>query len=859
MKTPLRILIVEDSEDDALLVIRQLKIGGYDIISERVDSSETMANALIERTWDIVLSDFTMPHFNGIDALEILKGAGIDIPFIIISGTIGEETAVEVMRAGAHDYIMKNNMTRLLPAVERELREAKNRSERRRLEVKKKLAEDALRESEERYRSLVELSPEPIVVHCKGKLVYVNPALIKLMGGIALNEFLGRNILDFVHPDYKEIVINRVRQAYENNIPGERIEEKLIRLDGVVLDVEITSVPLNYMNEPSTLLIITDITYRKQTENALIQSEKRYRRITEGLTDYLYTVKVDNGKVVETLNGEACHAVTGYTSEEFTSDPFLWFSIIVKEDQDKVTEQFRKIQSGENIKPIEHRIIRKDRQLRWVRDTTVLFKDESGILVSYDGVIKDITERKLAEFALRTSEERFSKVFQLSPIAIAIFRVSDGCIVNVNDEFVKETGYAYEEIIGHTTIELQLYANPNERNIILKTLQSKGILENYEFKTRDKFGRIGISLNTTIEITLGEEKHYLALIQDITVRKQVENELRKLSRAVEQSPATIVITDINRNIEYVNPKFTEITGYTKEEAIGQNPRILKSGEMSPENYTQLWKTITSGKEWRGEFHNKKKNGELYWEFASISPIFDNAGNITHFVAVKEDITEKKEAERNILNAIIVTEETERNKFAQELHDGLGPMISTVKLYFQWLSETNNPEKRESITKTGIQNIDDAIQAVRDISNKLSPRLLNNMGLLPAICYLTKRLNETQKISIVIHCDNEIRYNTLTEATLYRILSELINNTLKHAKARKISIEIIHDLINKNMYITYCDDGIGFNIEEVLITRKGMGIFNMKQRIETLKGTISFDTYLGKSLSVKIELPITNIK
>jgi signal transduction histidine kinase len=95
--------------------------------------------------------------------------------------------------------------------------------------------------------------------------------------------------------------------------------------------------------------------------------------------------------------------------------------------------------------------------------------------------------------------------------------------------------------------------------------------------------------------------------------------------------------------------------------------------------------------------------------------------------------------------------------------------------------------------------------------------------------------------------------------LYRILSELINNTLKHAKARKISIEIIHDLINKNMYITYCDDGIGFNIEEVLITRKGMGIFNMKQRIETLKGTISFDTYLGKSLSVKIELPITNIK
>jgi PAS domain S-box-containing protein len=137
---------------------------------------------------------------------------------------------------------------------------------------------------------------------------------------------------------------------------------------------------------------------------------------------------------------------------------------------------------------------------------------------------------------------------------------------------------------------------------------------------------------------------------DITERKQMEEQLRELSRAVEQSPASIVITDCAGNIEYVNPRFINVTGYTMAEVLGKNPRILKSGEMSPEAYGVLWKTITTGNEWRGEFHNKKKNGELYWESASISPIRDSAGRVTHYVGVKEDITVRKqtETERDLL-------------------------------------------------------------------------------------------------------------------------------------------------------------------------------------------------------------------
>ena len=124
-----------------------------------------------------------------------------------------------------------------------------------------------------------------------------------------------------------------------------------------------------------------------------------------------------------------------------------------------------------------------------------------------------------------------------------------------------------------------------------------------------------------------------------------EDERRRLWRAIEHSPASVVVTDLSGTIEYVNPKFCEVTGYTAEEAMGQNPRVLKSGDQPPEFYKELWDTILAGDEWHGELSNKKKSGEVYWEHASISPIRDAQGKITHFVAVKEDITERRRAEK----------------------------------------------------------------------------------------------------------------------------------------------------------------------------------------------------------------------
>ena len=184
----------------------------------------------------------------------------------------------------------------------------------------------------------------------------------------------------------------------------------------------------------------------------------------------------------------------------------------------------------------------------------------------------------------------------------------------------------------------------------------------------------------------GKPDRMLGAAIDITERKHTEEKLRQSSHAMEQSPVLIVITDTRGSIVYVNRKFTEVTGYSYSESIGQNPRFLKSGETSPELYQELWAYLTSGKTWRGEFHNRKKNGELYWEGAVVSPLLDANGRATHYVGIKEDITERRQSEleiarqRNELAHLsrVATVSELSGSLAHELNQPLGIILSNAQ-------------------------------------------------------------------------------------------------------------------------------------------------------------------------------------
>jgi PAS domain S-box-containing protein len=246
--------------------------------------------------------------------------------------------------------------------------------------------------------------------------------------------------------------------------------------------------------------------------------------------------------------------------------------------------------------------------------------------------------------------------------AIFCFDLS-GRITFVNPSATKLFGYTRDEFLTLSLLDLVAPEMVASAVDVLKSAQLSEFPAHSDWEIVTKQGdRKFVAVSGHVVQEHGKRLEVQGTVRDITHRRRNEVEVRKLSLAVEHSPASIVITDCNGNIEYVNPKCVEITGYTPEEMRGQNPRCFKSGEQSDSFYRDLWQTITSGREWHGEFHNRKKNGELYWENASISPIRDARGRITHFVAVKEDITGRKGREE-LLRA---SEERYRQLFERNL-------------------------------------------------------------------------------------------------------------------------------------------------------------------------------------------------
>ena len=277
----------------------------------------------------------------------------------------------------------------------------------------------------------------------------------------------------------------------------------------------------------------------------------------------------------------------------------------------------------------------------WLRTSKVPLHNRNHELIGVLGMYEDVTHIKLGEVTLALSEEKFRKAFELTPDATNINRLKDGMYVSINDGFTALMGYSREEIIGHTSLEFDIWQHPEDRLRLVEALKQDGKVSNLEAGFRDKQGQIHFAAMSAAVIDIEGEAHIISVSRDMTERKKAEEKLRQLSTAIEQSPASVVITDLEANILYVNPRFTEVTGYAAAEVLGKNPRILQSQRTPKATFEALWQTLVNGKPWRGELVNQRKNGEIYWEDAQIAPVQDSNGKVTHYVALKTDVTERK--------------------------------------------------------------------------------------------------------------------------------------------------------------------------------------------------------------------------
>jgi PAS domain S-box-containing protein len=271
MKSVLRILIVEDSEFDAQMITSLVRKSGYEVVSERVETAESMERTLREKAWDIILSDYNLPSFSAPEALKILQSSELDLPFIIISGGIGEATAVAAMKAGAHDYLMKGNLNRLAPAIERELREAANRRERRE-------AREKLLESELRYRLLWESSPDAVLLmDADSRIHFSNPA-VETIFGYKQEEIVGQPLRTLLPDDLRSNeakgIENYLRTGEKANIP--RVVETVgRRKDGREIVTEVSFSHMEMHGERRHVAFIRDITARKKTERELRENQEQ--------------------------------------------------------------------------------------------------------------------------------------------------------------------------------------------------------------------------------------------------------------------------------------------------------------------------------------------------------------------------------------------------------------------------------------------------------------------------------------------------------------------------------------------------------------------------------------------------------
>lgn len=282
MGIPLRVLIVEDSEPDLLLILRELRRGGYNPVFERVETKKGMQEALQNKDWDVILADHRLPHFNSLEALELVKKQGLDLPFIIVSGTIGEELAVTAMKAGAHDYVMKEKLSRLVPVVGRELQEVEQRE-------KRKQAEAALRESEEKYRQVVENANEAIFVSQDRVIKFFNPKTVEIFGH-SKEDLSSAPFLKYIHPEDRGLVMER----HQKRLKGEDLPHvypfRIVDEGGKIKWVEINAVIINWEGNPATLNFLNDITNRKKTEENILHAKEEWERTFDSIPDQIAIV-----------------------------------------------------------------------------------------------------------------------------------------------------------------------------------------------------------------------------------------------------------------------------------------------------------------------------------------------------------------------------------------------------------------------------------------------------------------------------------------------------------------------------------------------------------------------------------------
>ncbi|MDP3394746.1 PAS domain S-box protein [Sediminibacterium sp.] len=654
-------------------------------------------------------------------------------------------------------------------------------------------------------------------------------------------------------------------------------------------------------------------TYNKQIK----ESERKYREITENIADLIWTADIDFkmnycSPSIESIFGyESEEYISGSINDQFSEETVEKYREIVREFKSKLKDGSISTQDRWNL---EGQAIKKNGQVFWFKSLIKPSWNSENNITGVLGITRDITIEKRALVELQESEERLQRIVN-SPTHYVLRTDLTGMHTYWNKTFEKEFGWLYKSKgleKGDSLTSICNYHHKRTQEVVMACIRSPGTVHQIELDKPTREGGIMTTLWEFVCLTdvNGKPSEMQCMGIDISEKRIAEEQVRKLSRAVEQIPLTVVITNLEGNIEYANPYTFQTTGYTQEELLGKNPKVLKSGETSLEEYEHLWGNITHGKEWKGFFHNRKKDGSMYWEQATIGPILNENGEITHYIAIKEDITERKRIqdelkdlnlhleekikERTIdienANISLINANQEAQKANQAKIDFLSKMSHELRTPMNSIlgfGQLLQMSELTPIQEKGVHHILDSgkhllnlINEVLDISRIESGRI--SISVEPIEVYdVINEIKDSLQFSanqknISINCQLKNTVPTYVKADrqrLKQVLINLTNNAIKYNnEGGEVNIVVDTKPTTEEGYtpirISIIDNGWGIeekDLERIFIPFErigaektnvegtGLGLAVVKQLIDIMGGKVGVKSKPGEGSTFWIEL------
>ncbi len=878
MSTPLRVLIAEDSENDALLLVRELQRGGYEPVFERVMTAEAMASALEEKTWDVIIADYVMPGFDALAALKLVQKRDLDLPIIIVSGAVGEDRAVAAMKAGAHDFVIKDNLARLVPALEREIREARVRRERR-------LAEEALRESEERYRTFIEAATDIIATIDldSGVISSVNRFVEETLGYKREQIVNKVSYLDLIHPDDRGEAQRRLEDRIYRDIRHPNSPYRLRKADGLYLDVEINGgLLLDNKGKPATYLaIIRDMTERKRADQALSESEERYRTLVDSSLTGIYVVQ--DGKI--RFANKRFYEMSSYTGEEVKTQPGL--DRVHPEDRERVAGAVARLISGEDTAAhYEFRVLSKTGDVRWL--------ESFGVPIEYEGKpailanMMDITERKTAEQKTIQVKEEWEQTFDTVPDLIAILDNKYG-IVRVNRAMADKLGVAPDDAVGVTCYKAVHGTDKPPPFCPHAQLLRDGQEHTTEVYEENMGGDF---LVTVTPLHDGEDRLIgsVHVARDITERKRAEEALReseeKYRNVVENVNVGILVAQ-DEKLVFANTAISNFLGYAKEELLAsQNPFEYIHPDDRPMVLERHLKRI-AGEEVAGSYSFRviTKAGLTRW--VDVTGVRVNWNNKPATLNFFMDSSERMRAEQDQRTLEARLQDIQKMEAIGKLAGGIAHEFNNALVGI-----TGNIELLQ-MSMGHVENIDKYAHPMKESARRmvtLTNQLLayaRGGKYLPEPTSLNKLVEETvplirHSIGSDISIETDLAKNVFdVEADLTQmqmVLTAVLNNAVEAIDGTgRIRIIVRNENVEEefaaahpgiqpgpHVCLTVEDNGRGMDQEtlirifEPFFTTKfhgrGLGMAAVYGIVRNHNGTVLADSELGKGTAIRIYLP-----